>query len=94
MPWLMGCVDVPIECTACGALTTIGGLENDPSPELGSDLCGCDAEYRVYISDAPAEHRQRLAMLLDLLQASGQADIMTEDPETNGNAERDGGGTA
>lgn len=67
MSWLQACIDVPIECTQCGALTTIGGLPDDDSPDLDADLCGCDAEYRVYVADAPAHVRPKLAMLIDLL---------------------------
>jgi len=73
MAWLADCVDVPVECTACGNLVTLGGWEDDPTEDFTGDLCGCEAEMRIYVGDAPPEVRGRLAMLMDLLRASEQS---------------------
>lgn len=39
-------LNVPIECTGCGGLFTLLG------PDDMSDLCECDAVWRLYVSDA------------------------------------------
>jgi len=39
-------MNVPFECTSCGSLFQMFG------PEDGSDLCDCNAVFRIFISDA------------------------------------------
>ena len=74
--WLDDAAKVPIECPACGNLTSLIGDLNDPT--MMQDLCDCGVPLRVYVGDAPPEAAARLEMLLDLLQTPGLLDTLAK----------------
>lgn len=63
-------MNVPFECTSCGALMRLFG------PEDGSDLCPCENPvYRIFVSDA-GKYAPFLEMFIDtaegVLREEGQ----------------------
>jgi hypothetical protein len=75
LDFLIQCMNVPIECSQCHALTPLGGpmelmmREDEPTEqEYMADLCDCDAPFKVYVGDAPTEAAQKLSILMDMVE--------------------------
>ncbi len=79
--WMDQIVDVPIECSGCHMLTTIGGYADDTTPDLSGDLCDCDAPWRIYVGDAPISAQKKLEAFLDLMQSVDECDTLEREQE-------------
>lgn len=67
-------MNVPIECSACGYMSSLLASREDLS-----DLCDCNASFRIYISDAGPYAGILESVLDNLDEPSAWAEAVRDD---------------